>query len=110
VVADTLALVIHWQGGDHTRLSAKRNKVGQNRWVTDTDVVDLVRILARQMPDEAIAAVLNRSGKSTGRGNSWTRMRVCSLRHNQDIAPYREGERSERGEVTIRSKVASRRI
>jgi hypothetical protein len=97
VVGDTLAAIVHWQGGDHTRLIAKRNKVGQNRWVTDTDIVDLVRILARQMPDEAIAAVLNRSGKSTGRGSSWTRMRVSSLRHNQDIAPYREGERSERG-------------
>jgi DNA invertase Pin-like site-specific DNA recombinase len=107
VADDTLALVIHWQGGDHTRLNAKRNRVGQNRWVTDTDVVDLVRILARQMPDEAIAAVLNRSGKSTGRGNSWTRMRVSSLRHNQDIAPYREGERSERGEVTVNEAAAA---
>ena len=107
VVGDTLALVIHWQGGDHTRLSAKRNKVGQNRWVTETDVVDLVRILARQMPDEAIAAVLNRSEKSTGRGNSWTRMRVSSLRHNRDIAPYREGERSERGEVTVNEAAAA---
>jgi hypothetical protein len=43
VADDTLALVIHWQGGDHTRLNAKRNRVGQNRWVTDTDVVDLDR-------------------------------------------------------------------
>jgi DNA invertase Pin-like site-specific DNA recombinase len=107
LVGDTLALVLHWQGGDHTRLSAKRNKVGQNRWVTNTDVVDLVRILARHMPDEAIAAVLNRSGKSTGRGNSWTRMRVCSLRHNHDIAPYREGERGERGEVTVNEAAAA---
>jgi hypothetical protein len=32
--------------------------------------VDLVRALARQMPDQTIAALLNRSGKSTGRGNS----------------------------------------
>jgi hypothetical protein len=34
--------------------------------ITDADVVDLMRILARQMPDESIAAVLNRSGKATG--------------------------------------------
>src|SRR5258708_33306333 len=107
VVDDKLTLVIHWQGGDHTRLSAKRNKVGQNRWVTDTDVVDLVRVLARQMPDEAIAAVLNRSGKATGRGNSWTRTRVCSLRHSQQIAPYRESERRERGEVTVHEAAAA---
>ena len=59
------------------------------------------------MPDEAIAAVLNRSGKATGRGNSWTRTRVCSLRHSQEIAPYREGERSERGEVTVHEAAAA---
>jgi hypothetical protein len=101
VMSDKLELVIHWHGDDHTRLSLKRNKIGQNHWMTDADVVDLVRILARQMPDESIAAILNRAGKSTGRGNSWTRSRVCTLRYGQNIAPYREGERAERGEVTI---------
>ena len=101
VVGDKLELVIHWHGGDHTCLSAKRNRVGQNQWVTDADVVDLVRVLARQMTDDSIAAVLNRSGRSTGRGNSWTRNRVCSLRHHHEIAPYREGERADRGEATI---------
>ena len=79
----------------------KKNKGGQTRWVTDADVVDLVRALARHMPDQTIAAVLNRSGKSTGRGNSWTRSRVCSLRNQKEIAVYRDGERSERGEVTL---------
>jgi excisionase family DNA binding protein len=53
------------------------------------------------MPDKYIAAVLNRAGKSTGKGNSWTRGRVCSLRNQQTIEPYREGERTERGEVTL---------
>jgi excisionase family DNA binding protein len=106
VVGDKLELVIHWHGGDHTCLTAKRNRVGQNQWVTDADVVDLVRVLARQMPDDSIAAVLNRSGKSTGRGNSWTRTRVCSLRYQNEIAPYREGERADRGEVTIEEAAA----
>lgn len=101
VVEDKLDLIIHWQGGDHTHLQVKKNKLGRNRWVTDADVTDLVHVLARQMPDQAIAAVLNRSGKSTGRGNSWTRSRVCSLRSKRGIAPYREGERGERGEVTL---------
>jgi excisionase family DNA binding protein len=72
------------------------------RWkVTGADVADLVQVLARQMPDHAIAAVLNRSGTSTGRGNSWTRSRVCSLRSKKGIAAYRDGERSERGEATL---------
>ena len=107
VVGDKLELVIHWHGGDHTRLSTKRNRVGQNQWATDADVVDLVRILSRQMTDESIAAVLNRSGRSTGRGNSWTRNRVCSLRHHHNIAPYRQGERADRGEATINEAAAA---
>jgi DNA invertase Pin-like site-specific DNA recombinase len=101
VVGDTIALIVHWEGGDHTRLEVKKNKGGQTRWVTDADVVDLVRALARHMPDQTIAAVLNRSGKSTGRGNSWTQSRVCSLRNQKEIAVYRDGERLERGEVTL---------
>jgi excisionase family DNA binding protein len=101
IVGDNLDLVVHWQGGDHTGLMVKRNRAGQTRWTTDVEVVDLVRVLARQMPDQTIAALLNRSGKSTGRGNSWTRGRICSLRHQYDIAIYLDGERADRGEATI---------
>jgi excisionase family DNA binding protein len=97
----TLDLVVHWHGGNHTALKVKKNRTGQHRWSAAADVVDLVRSLARQMPDKHIAAVLNRAGKSTGKGNSWTRGRVCSLRNQQTIEPYREGERAERGEVTL---------
>jgi DNA invertase Pin-like site-specific DNA recombinase len=101
VVGDALELVIHWRGGDHTRLSVRRNRAGRTRWATDADVIDLLRVLARQMSDTAIAALLNRAGKSTGRGNSWTRSRVCSVRSQQGVAVYREGERAERGESTL---------
>jgi len=107
VVGDNLELIVHWQGGDHTRLMVKRNRAGQTRWTTDAEVVDLVRALARQMPDETIAAVLNRSGKTTGHGKSWTRGRICSLRHQHDIAVYRDGERAERGEVTLNEAAAA---
>jgi excisionase family DNA binding protein len=107
IVGDTLELIIHWQGGDHTRLAAKRNRAGQTRWTTDAEVIDLVRALARQMPDETIAAVLNRSGKSTGHGNSWTRGRICSLRRQYDIAIYRHGERADRGEATLDEAAAA---
>jgi excisionase family DNA binding protein len=107
IVGDTLELIIHWQGGDHTRLSVKRNRAGQTRWTTDAEVVDLVSALARQMPDQTIAAVLNRSGKSTGHGNSWTRGRICSLRRQYNIAIYRDGERADRGEATLDEAAAA---
>jgi excisionase family DNA binding protein len=101
VTDETITAIIHWQGGDHTRLEVKKSKAGQTRWVTDADIIAVVRILARQMPDPAIAAILNRSGKLTGRGNGWTRARICSLRNHHEIPVYRPGERAERGELTV---------
>ena len=101
VEENVLSLVIRWQGGDHTTLNVRKNRAGQHRWSTEADVVELVTVLARQMADQAIAAVLNRAGKRTGRGNGWTRSRVCFLRNHRGIAPYHEGERMERGEVTL---------
>ena len=71
------------------------------------DVIELVAVLARQMPDQAIAAILNRIGKKTGRGNGWTRSRVCWLRNHRGITPYREGERAERGEATLDEAAAA---
>jgi hypothetical protein len=98
---DALDLVIRWQGGDHTPLRVRKNRTGQHRWRADADVVELVTALVRLMPDQAIAAILNRAGKRTGKGHGWTRARVCSLRNHQGISPHRPGERAERGEVTL---------
>ncbi|MGH8596455.1 MAG: excisionase family DNA-binding protein [Gammaproteobacteria bacterium] len=98
---NALDLVIRWHGGDHSALKVRKNRSGQHRWSAEGETVDLVRVLARQMPDRAIAAVLNRAGKTTGRGNGWTQSRVCSLRNHNAITTYREGERQERGEITL---------
>ena len=70
VVDDALDLVIRWAGGDHTPLRVRKNRVGEHRWSTDADVVELVAVLARQLPDKAIAAILNRAGKKTGRATA----------------------------------------
>ena len=94
-------LLLHWCGGDHTRLSVPRNRTGQHRWAASAEVVDLVRGLARQLTDGAIAATLNRLGKKTGRGNSWTESRVRSFRNGHDVAVFRSGEMAERGELTL---------
>ncbi len=104
---NALDLVIRWHGGDHSALKVRKNRSGQHRWSVAGETVDLLRVLARQMPDKAVASVLNRAGKTTGRGNGWTKSRVCSLRSNNDIAAYREGERRERGEVTLDEAAAA---
>jgi excisionase family DNA binding protein len=106
VVGDTIEMVIHWQGGDHTHTSVRKNRTGRTNWCTTDDIIDLVRALARHMPDQTIAAVLNRLGKSTSHGHSWTRGSVCSLRHQNAVAIHRPGERAERGEATINEAAA----
>ncbi len=53
------------------------------------------------MPDKAIAGLLNRIGKRTGRLNGWTQSRVRGFRNRHEIAVYVEGEWAERGEITL---------
>jgi DNA invertase Pin-like site-specific DNA recombinase len=95
--------VLHWQGGDHTALQVKQrlNAAGRAHPRVPEDTISLVSELARLMPDRQIARLLNRCGKSTGHGNGWTQERVRGLRNHHRIAVYREGERAERGEITL---------
>lgn len=96
-----IELTLHWRGGDHTRIEVIRNKTGQHRWATPADVKVLIEVLARQTADRHIAAILNRAGKRTARGHIWTEGRVRAFRNDHSIAVYRDGERAERGEVTL---------
>ena len=97
-----IRLLLHWQGGDHTELFVRKNRTGAHRWSAAAETVEVVRQLARVLPDMSIAALLNRAGKRTGRGNSWTETRVRSFRSTHDIAVYREGERRQRGELILK--------
>src|ERR1039457_4472644 len=63
--------------------------------------MELIRACARLMPDKAIAGMLNRTGKRTGRLNGWTQSRVRGFRNTHGIAVYVDGEWAERGEVTL---------
>ncbi|MGH7092540.1 MAG: helix-turn-helix domain-containing protein, partial [Stellaceae bacterium] len=97
----TIDLAVHWQGGDHTRLTVPKNRTGQHRLTTGAETGELIRALSRQQPDAGIAAILNRYGERTGKGNTWTESRVRSHRSAHGIAVYRDGEMAERGELTL---------
>lgn len=101
VEGDRVQLLLHWQGGDHTRLEVKKNRRGRTRWSVEPETVDLIRACARLMPDKAIAGMLNRMGQRTGRLNGWTQSRVRGFRNTHGIAVHVEGEWAERGEVTL---------
>jgi hypothetical protein len=51
-------------------------------------ISELVRQLAKQLPNKAIAPVLNRLKLKTGVGNNWTRDRVRILRQYNKIPAY----------------------
>ena len=102
-----LHLVLHWQGGDHTRLEVLKNRSGQNRYKTDVATEQLVRELARLLPDHSIAPVLNRLSIRSARGQTWTQLRVRNFRGAHQIPVYREGERAERHELVL-GEAASR--
>ena len=94
--------VLHWQGGAHTALEVKqRQNSGRYNSRVLLDTIALIRNLARLMPDRRIARLLNRSGKTTGNGNSWTEQRVRKFRKHHEIEAYRDGEWAERGEITL---------
>jgi excisionase family DNA binding protein len=98
---ETLRVLIHWQGGQHTELNLRKRKNGEHRWKTSDGTVALVRQLARVMPDKQIAAQLNRMGMKSAKGHTWTRTRVGNFRNENDIPNYTPGERQARGELTI---------
>ena len=95
-------LVLHWHGGDHSEVCVEKNPPGRHRYATDEETSAIITALARQLPDESIAAMLNRSGRSTGKGRRWRKAEVASFRAYRKIPVYREGEEKERGELGVR--------
>jgi hypothetical protein len=93
--------VLHWQGGDHTQVEFEKIRSGVHRYVTDKDLVEIIRVLARIEPDERIASILNRNQRRTAHGEVWTAKRVYSLRNRHRIPVYREGERQARSEMFV---------
>jgi len=74
------ALIVRWKGGAITELTVPLRRP-QPKIRTDDDTVDLVRRLAVHYPDAKIAGILNRQGRRTPRGLSYTAGRVQGLRH-----------------------------
>ena len=79
---DKICMALHWQGGDHTELEFMKNKLGHHRYRTPDNVVQLIRELARVLPDHGIVSTLNRLGLRTGRGHTWTEGRLRIFRHD----------------------------
>jgi len=98
---ETIRLVLHWQGGDHTQVEFQKIRTGEHRYATDKDLVEIIRVLARIEPDERIASILNRNQRRTAHGEVWTAKHVCAVRNHHEISVYRQGERQARNEMFV---------
>jgi hypothetical protein len=72
-------LVLRWKGGAISELTVPLRR-RQPPIRTDEDTIDLIRRLAVHYPDAVIAGILNRQGRRTARGLSYTASGVQSLR------------------------------
>lgn len=98
--AGEINLVIHWQGGIHTKLMVPRRRRGKAT-ATSPDAIKAVRALAKVCTDEQIAGVLNRNGLRTGRGNRFTKERITSLRNYHGVEIFCPDEKEKNGWMTL---------
>jgi hypothetical protein len=84
------SLVLRWKGGAISELTVPLGR-RQPAIRTDEDTIDLIRRLAVHYPDARIAGILNRQGRRTARGMSYTASRVQSLRHHWKIPCHQPG-------------------
>ena len=66
---------------------------------TDEETIELLRRLAVHHPDTVIAAVLNRQGRKTATGESFTANRVASLRRHWNIPCFQAPATPPEGEL-----------
>jgi DNA invertase Pin-like site-specific DNA recombinase len=99
-------LVLRWKGGAITDLCVPiKRKPPSIR--TDEDTIDLVRRLAVHYPDAQIAGILNRQGRRTPRGLSYTAGRVQSLRHHWGIPRHQPSDDPPEGQLlTVKDAAA----
>ena len=92
-------LVLRWKGGAITELAIPVKRKPPRRLRTDEYTVDLVRRLAVHYPDAKIAGILNRQGRRTPRGMSYTAGRVQGLRHYWGIPCHQPADDPHEGEL-----------
>lgn len=92
-------LVLRWKTSAVTELDVVWNVARKATIRTDEETIELMRRLAVHHPDAIIAGVLNRQGKKTATGESFTANRVSSLRQHWKIPCYQAPTNFPEGEL-----------
>lgn len=81
-------LMIHWRGGQHSEVRARKPQPGEHMMRNPVEVDDIIRQMGARWSDEHIAATLNRMGSKTPFGHTWSAKRVGDYRRTKGIPGY----------------------
>jgi DNA invertase Pin-like site-specific DNA recombinase len=89
-----LTLIIHWQGGAHTKFTLPRPLPANRLHKTADEDRELIKKMAVRYSDAEIAQVLSKHGRKTGKGHRWTQSSVRIIRRKFGIksAPAKDPE------------------
>jgi DNA invertase Pin-like site-specific DNA recombinase len=79
-----LAFIVHWKGGSHTAFDMEKVSPKTVHRTADADL-DVIGKMASRYGDDAIARVLNKLGRRTGKGKPWSQLAVKTARRNHGI-------------------------
>jgi len=80
----TLSFIVHWKGGSHTAFDMEKVSPKTVHRTTDADL-EVIGKMAARYGDDAIARVLNKLGRRTGKGKPWSQLAVHTARRNHGI-------------------------
>jgi hypothetical protein len=81
-----LHFIIHWHGGCHTAFEMPKPMSGAVAHKTTLQDLDVITQMAPRYHDDAIARVLSKLGRRTGKGHRWTQARVAYVRKKYALA------------------------
>ena len=99
-------LTLRWCGGLFTEAEVERPRKRQATIRTDDDTIDLLRRLAQFHPDDVIAGILNRQGKTTAYGHRFDKTRVRNLRNHWKIQRFDPATRAADAELVTVKRAA----
>jgi DNA invertase Pin-like site-specific DNA recombinase len=99
-------LTLRWRGGQLTALTVQLPRSNPPAIRTQDDTIDLIGRLAVHYNDATIAGILNRQGRRTATGLSFTASRVSSLRTHWAIPCHQPSADPQEGELVTVAEAA----
>jgi predicted DNA-binding transcriptional regulator AlpA len=99
-------LTLRWRGGLLSELNVALPRSRPATVRTAEDTIELLRRLATHYPDTVIAGILNRQGRTTARGMSFTANRVSSVRTHWKIPCFEAADQISEGDCMTIERAA----